>query len=204
MMKGLELGHFIAEFISVTVASDAAKVSNTTGTSLHHATLNLATFLGWTSFSAVMMAMARSVIAEAVADQITDTVNGNLVQIYSTSYNMSWALLQNRYEGYWKAYKDNSNPGGPGFNMAKYFIACCRQGDRYVDYERLIVDPDELERVPQEELNLETVRQLRELKARGQHATYTLGLELSQTAGLLGSYFSAWHEAVESLLQQHA
>ena len=203
-MDCLAIGRDITQIISPMVAWGAPEVSKAAGASRDDATLNLAIFLGWTSFSAITMEMARSVIPEEVADQINETVTVGLVQVYGASHNLSRPLLQNRYEGYWEACKHSSNPGGPAFNMAKYFVACCRQGHRYVHYERLIPDPDDLAQLP-DVVNPKVLRQLKELKARGQHPTYPMaGTAILETAGLLGSQASALHQGVESLIEQHA
>jgi len=144
-------------------------------------------------------------LSKEAAGLVTGTIERRLEELFCQTEDLRRAfapLLMNRYQGYLSAMNDTSNEGGPVFNTGKYFVACCRQGDRYVDYERLIPDPEDLEELG-DMVNPEGLRALKELKARGEHATYPLGMEVIQISGLLGSYASGLQHGIDCLMQQH-
>lgn len=197
------LGQDIGQVLIKMTATYAGDVGRSTGTAGPQTRLELALFLSWMAFTKITTDRS---LSQEVARQVTDAMERRLGQQFPSpggSQETFKVLLQNRYEGYMKATCDESNEGGPAWNMAKYFTACCRYGAGPVDYDGLIPDPEDVEKLG-DLVNPEGLQALKSLKAQGSHATYPLGMEMIQVSGLLASYTAGLHKGIDSLIRRHS
>lgn len=202
-MNGNALGRDVGETICEMSKRCTREIVHTVGTASKQARAELALFFSWTAFVAITIDEA---LSEKRAEQATDAMERLLAQntpFHEIPQEEFKALLKNRYEGYLKAMDDESNEGGPAWNIAKYFTACCRRGSCAVDYDMLIPDPDDVERLG-EAVNPQGLRALKALKATGQHATYPLGRGMIQTAALLSSYSARLNKGIDSFIRQYS
>ncbi len=202
-MNCAALGQDIGQVLGKMTATYAGEVGCSTGTAGPQTRLELALFLSWMAFTKIT---TDSSLSQEVAKQIVDAMEHRLGQQFSWPGGLQEAfkvLLQNRYEGYMKAMYDESNEGGPLWNMAKYFTACCRYRAGPVDYDRLIPDPEDIDKLGKL-VNPDGLQALKSLKTQGSHATYPLGIEMIQTSGLLGSYTVGLHKGIASLMRRHS
>lgn len=199
-MNCVALGRAIALMIC-EIAESYVSEAGEGAKALPYTYLNLSLFLSCIAF---VKLTAEHSISEEDSGLVTQTIEHSLEFVWCESEDQRLAfrgLIKNRYQGYLRAMSDTSPSAGPLWNAVKYFAACCRQGYRHVDYEKLIPDPGELELLG-DTVNPEGLRSLREMEARG-YVTYPMGdrLEISM---LLTPYVSRLEQGIDHLMQRHA
>lgn len=204
-MNGAALGRKIAEVIAAMVASCSREVDEAIGSFSSGTTdINFALYLCWTAFARITTDTS---ISEEDAEITVGAMEAKLGELFFLAGGARGgfaALLKNRYQGYLNALEVPEKHGGPICGTANYFIACCRCGEREVEFGKLIPDVDHMDGLGLGHLvNPEARVLFKDLKAKG-WSTYPVGMETLQVSNLLAADAAGLLSGIDALMEQHS